>query len=469
MTSLDEKKITNYWKTVVDTIQDGVMIVSKDGTIISTNKAFENITGYKQNEVLGMSCTILNCDVCNIYRNNKKNIKDKWCILFKKGHLKLVRCQIFRKDGTIAHISKNASLLYDENGNVMGGVETLTDVTELIETGNQIETIRQELQIEDCFYGIIGNSIKMQRIFDLIQNAALSDAPILILGESGTGKELVAKAIHEIGSRNEKPFIKVNCAALNESLLESELFGHVKGAFTGAIKNRQGRFEAANGGDIFLDEIGDLPMSTQVKLLRVLEENVIEQVGDHKPIHIDVRIISATNKNLKELISKGLFREDLLYRINMIPINIPPLRERKEDIPLLVDYFFKRIRVKNSKEIKGISDDSMKTLIKYAWPGNVRELKGAFEYAFVACQEDIIQPQHFTPDILENYPIKNKVKNGGLSKTEQKKKELIETLEQTGGNQSEAAKKLGISRATIWNRMKKFNITFNKSLNVISK
>ncbi|ETR66496.1 MAG: Fis family PAS modulated sigma54 specific transcriptional regulator [Candidatus Magnetoglobus multicellularis str. Araruama] len=426
MNSLDENKISNYWKTVVDTIQDGVMIVNNNGTIISINKAFEKITGYRQEEVIGTPCTILNCDVCRIYRNNKINDKDNWCILFNKGHLKLVKCQIIRKDGTIAHISKNASLLYDENGEVMGGVETLTDVTELIEKGNQIETIRQELKIDDCFYGIIGSSIKMQLIFDLIRNAALSDAPILILGESGTGKELVAKAIHEIGSRNEKPFIKVNCAALNESLLESELFGHVKGAFTGAIKNRQGRFEAANGGDIFLDEIGDLPMSTQVKLLRVLEENVIEQVGDHKPIHIDVRIISATNKNLKKLISQGLFREDLLYRINMIPINIPPLRERKEDIPLLVDYFFKRIRVKNSKEIKGISDDSMKTLIKYSWPGNIRELKGAFEYAFVACQEDIIQAHHFTPDILEEYqPIKNsKLKKEVLSKKELKKKKL---------------------------------------------
>jgi two-component system, NtrC family, response regulator HydG len=298
----------------------------------------------------------------------------------------------------------------------------------------------------------------MQRVFDLVTNAAQSDAPIIIYGESGTGKELVAKAIHESRSSKPCPYVKVNCAALNESLLESELFGHVKGAFTGAHKDRQGRFEAADGGDIFLDEIGDVPLATQVKLLRVLEEKVIERVGDHHPIAINVRIISATNRNLKQLVEKGNFRQDLFYRINVIPIHLPALRERVTDISMLAEHFFHRVRLKSDKKIRGISNDAMKLLMAHTWPGNVRELKSAFEYAFVTCQADMIQPADFPPDISAGTQSDPSKASATFSKDEKKKNELIESLGQANGNQSLAADILGISRVTVWNRMKKYGL-----------
>jgi len=285
-----------------------------------------------------------------------------------------------------------------------------------------------------------------------------------IRDRSGTGKELVAEAIHKTGARRRKPFVKVNCAALNEYLLESELFGHVKGAFTGAYRTREGRFEAAQGGDIFLDEIGDLPLSTQVKLLRVLEENVIERVGENKPIQVDVRIVSATNKDLERLVEKALFREDLFYRINVIPIAIPPLRERVEDIPLLAQTFFRRVRMKSGKDIQGISEEAMEKLVDYHWPGNVRELKSAFEYAFVSCQDSIIQPHHLPPNILWGQKGQGSPISVLATRDEIKKRQLLDALEKAGGNQSKAAQILGVSRVTVWNRMKKFNINLRREI-----
>ncbi len=298
----------------------------------------------------------------------------------------------------------------------------------------------------------------MRQVFDIIENASQSDAPVIIFGESGTGKELAAKAIHLIGERKNGPFVKVNCAALTESLLESELFGHVKGAYTGAYKGRAGRFEMAQGGDIFLDEIGDLPLATQVKLLRVLEDKVIERVGDSKPISVDVRIISATNRNLARLVEKGLFRKDLYFRINVIPINLPPLRERAEDVPLLAESFFRKIRLKSGKSITGISNYAMELLMKYEWPGNVRELKGALEYAFVICHETMIQSHHLPPDIRGEKHFEESTRNLKASKEETKKKKLLEALSRANYNQSLAAEILGVSRVTVWNQMKRFGI-----------
>jgi PAS domain S-box-containing protein len=445
-----------YWKTVVDTINDGIMIVDVDGTIISVNTAFEWITGYTKEEIVGQSCTRLNCNTCNAARDNQGC---HWCVLFKKGHLQKKECVLMRKDGSYVHILKNASVLKDAAGEVIGGVETMTDITELIQKNTQIEAYRRQLRAEDGYHGIIGTSAPMQRVFDLITNASQSDAPVIILGESGTGKELIAKAIHDTGPRRSKPFVKVNCAALNESLLESELFGHVKGAFTGAYQNRTGRFEAAQGGDIFLDEIGDLPLSTQVKLLRVLEEKVIERVGDNRPIQIDARIISATNRDLKTLVKKGLFREDLFYRINVIPIQIPPLRERSNDIPLLAEHFFRRVQLKNETAIKGISKDAMALLMAYAWPGNVREMKGTFEYAFVACQGEWIRPEDLPPDLFQHRSPAQLPETSPASRNESIKQQLIRALEKAGGNQTRAAEILGVTRVTVWNRMKRFGLS----------
>jgi two-component system, NtrC family, response regulator HydG len=450
-----DHELNEYWKTVVDTIQDGIMIVDKAGTIVSANKAFEKITGYAQTQIIGEPCTRLNCHTCEAAREKRG---DHWCILFRIGAVRQNRCAVQRADGSYITVLKNASLLYDNHSKVIGAVETLTDISELLKKETQIEAFRRELSSRDGFQGILGDSGPMHQVFDLISNAARSDAPVIVFGESGTGKELVAAAIHNSGSRHQKPYLKVNCAALNASLLESELFGHVKGAFTGAFQNRKGRFEAAQGGDIFLDEIGDLPLSTQVKLLRVLEEKVIERVGDNRPVHIDVRIISGTNRNLKDLVDSGLFREDLFYRINVIPIIIPPLRDRRSDIPLLAESFFRRIRLKNDKNIQAISNPAMETLMSYAWPGNVRELKSALEYAFVTCNGVMIEPQHLPPDVFQkNLRIFQK-QDIPFDRDEIQKNRLINALKQSSGNQTQAARILGVSRITVWNRMKKYDI-----------
>ena len=446
-----------YWKTIVDTIQDGVMVVNPEGAIISVNRGFEEITGYRKDEVLGKSCAILNCNDCAIARSNHHGLH--WCVLFERGKLKKQKCLLYRKDGRAVHIVKNASVLKDEAGEVIGAVETMTDITDLIEKETQIETYRKELDGEDRFYGMIGQSAPIRHLFGIIENAAISDAPVIIYGESGTGKELVARAIHEAGLRAGKPYIKVNCAALNESLLETELFGHVKGAFTGALRNRVGRFEAAGGGNIFLDEIGDLPLSTQIKLLRVLEDKVIERVGDHQPIKVDVRIISATNRDLPGLIARGEFREDFYYRINAIPMRVPPLRERTEDIPLLARSFFNRLQLKSGKKIQGISNDALDVLMKYRWPGNVRELKSAFEYAFVSCQGETIAPEHLPMTILEKQTAHSALVPVKASLDDIKKQRLVRALEEAGGNQSEAARILGISRTSVWNQTKRFGLS----------
>ena len=450
-----EQELNEYWKTVVDTIQDGVMIVNTKGIISSVNRAFETITGHSRTDIIGKPCTILSCNACEMVLGNKGH---HWCMLFQKGKLKMQKCVIIRKDGEPIHIVKNASVLLDSKGNITGAVETITDITDLIEKETQIETFRRELRTEDRFHGILGNSAPMQQVFNMITNASESDAPVIIFGESGTGKELVARAIHKSGPRKNKSYVKVSCAALNESLLESELFGHVKGAYTGAFQSRTGRFEAAHKGDIFLDEIGDLPLSTQVKLLRVLEEKIIERVGDHKPIQTDVRIITATNKDLKQLVDQGVFREDFYYRINVLPIWIPPLRERTSDIPMLAESFFQRICLKSKKRIQGITNETLNLMIQYPWPGNVRELKSTLEYAFVACQGSMIGPEHLPPNILHMEIPHNSRELSSVGLNEIKKQRLIDALQQSGGNQSQAARILGISRTSVWNQIRKYGI-----------
>jgi transcriptional regulator with PAS, ATPase and Fis domain len=288
---------------------------------------------------------------------------------------------------------------------------------------------------------------------------------VVIYGESGTGKELVAAAIHRLGSRSSGPLITVNCAALNESLLESELFGHVKGAFTGADRTRVGRFEAANYGDIFLDEIGDLPLSTQVKLLRVLQEKEIEKVGDHRPVQVDVRILSATNRDLNRLMEAERFRDDLYYRIGVIPIYLPPLRERPEDIPLLIDAFIQRIRLKTRKPIGGIDKEALELLSRHDWPGNVRELINVIEYAFVLCTGEEILPSHLPATIVGKSRPLSAGKAQKPSRGDSDDREtLLEILKQTDGNKSEAARMLGISRVTLWKRLKANGIQVEKTV-----
>jgi two-component system, NtrC family, response regulator HydG len=447
--------LNEYWKAVVNTIPDGVMIVDPGGRIVALNRGLEELTGYDREELIGASCTIFNCTSCELVRNNKSC---HWCVMFQKGELHKQRCTLIRKDKSVVHVVKNASVLKDDSGAVIGAVEVMTDVTELLDKETQIESYRRELQAEDTFHGLIGRSPAMVRVFEMISNAAQSDAPVIIFGESGTGKELVATAVHEQGERSKKPFVKVNCAALNEALLESELFGHVKGAYTGAHRDRTGRFELAADGDIFLDEIGDMPLTTQVKLLRVLEDKVVERVGDHRQIPVRARIISATNRDLASLIEQGSFRRDFYYRINVIPIAMPALRDRREDIPLLAESFFRRIKLKTGKNIQGIARETMELLMRYSWPGNVRELKSAFEYAFIACRGDMLEPRNMPHDIVHGSLASQSKPLGGRDMNAIKRERLEQALEATRGNRSEAAQLLGLSRTTVWKQIRKFGL-----------
>jgi len=458
-----DEEYSQYWKTIVDTMADGLMVVDPEGVIISINKAMETITGYSKDELVGQSCAILDCDTCFGARAEGH---DKYCALFKEGNVTRRKCMLRKKDGKPLYVHKNAAVLKDSGGRVIGGVETLTDLSEVVSKDRVITRLRRELSSKDGFKGILGTSPAMQQIFDLISSAAQSEAPVIIYGDSGTGKELVAAAIHKLGVRRKGPFIKVNCAALSESLLESELFGHVKGAFTGADRTRVGRFEAANGGDIFLDEIGDLPLSTQVKLLRVLQEKEIEKVGDHRPLSIDVRILAATNKDLNRLMEEGRFRQDLYYRIGVIPIMIPPLRERREDIPLLVESFINRIRLKTDKAISGMSKDALDLLFNYDWPGNVRELINVIEYSFVLCHEGEIMPDHLPARLTGKQPRVTTSKPRLVKKKgdADERQRLLEALAATGGNQSKAAKMLGISRVTLWKRLKAYDIQVDRKV-----
>lgn len=444
-----------YWKTIVDTMMDGVVVVNREGFILSVNSALEKMIGYSAHELVGKECSVLDCNTC--FSHGDGGDPKKRCGLLRVGKVVKHRCQLRKKDGRRVHVLKNGAVLRDASGAVVGGVETLTDITDLVEKEQTIKELKDLLSPDGSFEGIVGRSPAMLDLYALIENAAASDAPIIAYGESGTGKELVANAIHKLGKRSTGPFVKVSCAALNESLLESELFGHVKGAFTGADRDRRGRFESANKGDLFLDEIGDVPLSIQVKLLRVLQEKEVERVGDHTPIPIDTRIIAATHRDLTVMCEEGTFREDLFYRLNVIPIRVPPLRERREDIPLLVDHFTRLIRVRTGRPIHGATTDAMNTLTGYRWPGNVRELINVLEYAFVVCRDECIAPNHLPALFLQPKNVANR--RGHNQTGGDEREEVLAVLQKTGGNRQEAARILGISRVTLWKLLKKYAIT----------
>jgi PAS domain S-box-containing protein len=417
----------------------------------------EEITGYRQQELIGKPCAVIKSDKCFDPMNSGKH-----CELFQNGSIRRRKCSLARKDGSLVHVVKNAALLKEDGGRVLGAVESFSDVSEMMAKERVISRLRRELSQEDGFQGILGKTSVMLQLFSLIASAATSEAPVIVYGESGTGKELVAGAIHRLSPRNQGPFIKVNSAALNESLLESELFGHVKGAFTGADRTRVGRFEAAHEGDIFLDEVGDLPLVTQAKLLRVLEEKVIEKVGDHRPIPVDVRVISATNQDLQRLMALYRFREDLYYRINVIPIYIPPLRERREDIPLLVEAFIERACLKIRKPITAISREALDILLEYRWPGNVRELINTVEYAFVLCREGTIQPDHLPGHLSQKSPPSIRATSKDLAMNGSNNKEVImKAMQEAGGKKGKAARLLGVSRVTLWKWLKNLQIEDN--------
>ncbi|MBP5705826.1 MAG: sigma-54-dependent Fis family transcriptional regulator, partial [Spirochaetales bacterium] len=306
---------------------------------------------------------------------------------------------------------------------------------------------------------VMGKSSKMTKIYDIIQSVAPTKSSVLILGENGVGKEVVSNMIYELSKRNDKPFIKVHCAALSESLLESELFGHEKGAFTGAIKQKKGRFELADGGTLFLDEIGEISQSIQVKLLRVLQEQEFERVGGEETIKVDVRIISATNKNLQELVANGTFREDLYYRLNVVQIDVPPLRERKEDIPLFVTSMLSQISKKNDKVITGISNKAMSCLYNYDWPGNVRELQNVLESSIVMCKSDVIDVPDLPPPLRSAYSENNSVVIEMPATMDAIERVVIaHTLKLANGNKTKAAEMLAMNRKTLHNKIEEYKL-----------
>ena len=452
--------LSKYWKTIVDTLQDGLMVVDPFGNIIAANPAAERVTGYKAEELIGKSCRILNCTGCKIIG---KGPGKAWCGLFNRGSIREKKCLITNKDRHSVHIIKSASVLRNEAGEIIGAVETLTDITEKIRQQQEISSLRKTFYLDEGYHGILGKSPVMLNLFEMIENVAQSDTPVMIQGESGCGKELVARAIHRASGRSDKPYVKVNCAALNENLLESELFGHVKGAYTGADRTRLGRFEAAHEGTIFLDEVGDIPPAVQVKLLRVLEDRKIERVGDNRPIPVDVRVITATHKNLESLIAEGQFREDLYFRINVFPLFCPPLSERREDIPLIAQSFIRRNAVSSGKKIIGLTPEALEVLSEYDWPGNVRELRNAIEYAFVLCQSGGIGLQHL-PHKITDGSVDRQVTCDLDPNCVKDREQMIDVLRQAGGNQSEAARMLGVSRVTVWKRMKKYGIDIKQDV-----
>jgi PAS domain S-box-containing protein len=348
--------------------------------------------------------------------------------------------------------------LLDEHRYQRGAILLIRDVTRLT-------VLERELEDRSHYQRMIGKSPKMREIFELLENLAETDSTVLVVGESGTGKELVASALHHASPRRDGPFVKVNCAALAEELLESELFGHVKGAFTGAVRDRVGRFELANGGTILLDEIGDISPRLQLRLLRVLQEREFERVGDSRPIRVDVRIIASTNQDLVQKIQQGLFREDLYYRLNVIRIELPPLRERLEDIPLLVDHLCRRFNTQFHKEILGVAPETLEILMRYPWPGNIRELENCMERAFIVCHDSMILPKHLPREVVESRPPLGLPRTTGLrpsarhdAENGNEKARIQEVLEKTDWNIAKSARLLGVARNTLYQRIRLYDL-----------
>ena len=436
----DQKTIRD---DILDSIGEGLLTVDKNFKVNFFNRAAEQITGYDRNEVLGQFCKyVFKCEMCDT--------KCPIGIILETGNsIYDFRSSIEIKDGSRKPIKLNAAILKNGNKEPVGGVISFRDLSEL-------EAIRKDFSSISYFYGIIGHSKAMQEIFKLIQEISDSDTAVLIQGESGTGKEMIANAIQATSRRKSAAFVKVNCSVFPENLLASELFGHIRGAFTDAVKDRPGRFEIANEGTIFLDEIGEMPLQTQVQLLRVLQEGTFERVGESITRKTDVRIIAATNLNVNEAIKKRKLREDLFYRLNVIPIIIPPLRERVEDVPYLVNQFISDYSRLYKKEIKDISDEALQLLLNYSWPGNVRELENVIEYAVVRSNTNTVEINNLPLNISKVTGIKKK-------RLQEFKKEnpseLIQPLEKHKWNKTRVAEELGIGRTTLWRMLKKLEET----------
>ena len=431
---------------IFDSVTDGVFTVDHQLQITSFNRALEKMTGFPAAEALGKRCSEIFCtelcstDSCPMVRAITSGISPVMHNLNLNG-----------RDGRIIPVNLITTALMDDEGNVIGGVETVRDLTEITE-------LRRKLSREGAELGILTKSPKMQRILSVLPEFAKSDATILILGESGTGKELVAQAIHAQSNRNEHAFVAVNSGALPDTLLESELFGYKAGAFTDARKDKKGRFAAAEKGTLFLDEIGDISTAMQVKLLRVIQSKTYEPLGANTPVRTDVRIIAATNKNLAEMVTTGTFREDLYYRLNVVKIELPPLRERMEDIPLLVEHFIDKFNRQRDRHVEGISEEVLSLLIHHNYPGNIRELENIIEYAFILCHEGLILPQHL-PEWLTAGRVQGESVAGPLTLEEMERKAIIESLRRNDYRKMKTCRELGISKDTLRRKIAAYNIT----------
>ncbi|NOY78107.1 MAG: PAS domain-containing protein [Calditrichaeota bacterium] len=436
----------NKLTAILNSITDGVFTINTDWQITSFNLAAERITGYSSNEVLGKHCW-------EVFRGSNCDTNCPMRRALQTGEPTFnLEVEIVSREGKTIPVSVTSSALINEKGEASGAVETFRDLSPLRE-------LKSELEERYRFDQIIGKSKPMQDLYDLLEDVAATDATVLVQGESGTGKELVVKAIHFNSLRRSGPFISVNCAALPETLLESELFGYEKGAFTGAVREKPGRFELADGGTLFLDEIGEMSYPLQAKLLRVLDEHVIERVGGIKSIRVDVRIVAATNKNLRDAVETGAFRQDLFYRLNVVPIHLPPLRERKEDIPLLVDYFIQKFNEKMGKRIRGVSSEVLRIFMDYNWPGNVRELENLLEFSFIQCKTEIITVQHLPTEFQRNFnTLRLTQEKPGEALLEYEKNLIYQTLIQNMGSRVKTARQLGMSKATLWRKMTKYGL-----------
>ena len=442
--------VSSWTGLILDSIADGVFTVDQQGRITSFNKAAERITGFSREDAIGQFChEIFRANTCFEACPLKHTAETAENIVN-------LEVNILNRDNKEVPISISTAVVRDKEGKVVGAVETFRDLS-------LIKELHKEISRKYSFQDILGRSKAMLELFQILPDIAKSDATALIEGESGTGKELFAIALHNLSSRKDKPLIKVNCAALPETLLESELFGYKKGAFTDAKTDKPGRFRQAHGGTIFLDEIGDMSKGTQVKLLRVLEQKEYEPLGSTKTERVDVRIIAATNRDLMEMMHRREFREDLFFRINVIRLTIPPLRERREDIPLLLDHFIERINLKQSKQIKKFSSSALKTLFDYDFPGNVRELENIVEHATILTKGIEIQSRHLPSYLTRKQgvsPTPASLPEGeDMSVLENVERDLIvRTLERHRGRSAAAAKELGVHRSTLWRKIKRYGI-----------
>ncbi len=432
---------------ILDSIADGVFTVDSDWRVTSFNRAAEEITGISREEAIGQQC-------CDVFR---ASICESACALRKtlKTGKPIINEIIFiiGPSGRRIPISISTAILRDEQGQVIGGAETFRDLSD-------VEELRRELHQSYSFEDIISKNETMRRIFGILPSVAESDTTILIEGESGTGKELIARAIHNLSHRKDRPLVTVNCGALPDNLLESELFGYKAGAFTDARRDKPGRFALADGGTVFLDEIANISTALQVKLLRVLETHSYEPLGATETVHADVRVITAANVSLRDRVREGAFREDLYYRINVLKIELPPLRDRREDIPLLAEHFIHRFNKTKNKNITHVSPEVSAILMTHDYPGNIRELENIIEHAFVLCRGSVITADCLPQNLAQQESFD---RVGSLSIEEFERYLILQMLRKHGGKRAPAATELGMSKTTLWRKMKKLNISESNS------